>query len=255
MQPQKIRKQSKRRSNLEIRQKHIKRRSRTMKATTINRTGDRQRFTLIELLVVIVIIAILASMLLPALSKARNKARSIQCLNNHKQWATHISNYASDSEGFYMLQIDKRVIPSQWQYWNMIINRLYKLNSDPGNYTVTPIGKCPSDRSTETSSYGVNYTWGNLESDGSYLYVTTNIKESQIRQPSHLVLTTDSLRSPDFSSHWGSWVNNFPLDWHDGMINMSFTDGHAKAMRGRSFGLYSGAADGWPRDDMRWKQW
>jgi prepilin-type N-terminal cleavage/methylation domain-containing protein/prepilin-type processing-associated H-X9-DG protein len=125
-------------------------------------------FTLVELLVVIAIIGVLASLLLPVLSKAKQKAQGIACMNNHRQLTYAWLAHAHDNDDRFLYAGATNVVERDPNCWMTGV-----MNFDPGNRSnwdvtydiqasplwpycgqASGIFKCPADRSTVVPSSG-----------------------------------------------------------------------------------------------------
>ena len=82
--------------------------------------ADAPAFTLIELLVVIASIAVLASLLLPALGRAKDRARQVQCLSEMRQWHLAFMMYVDENEGWIPREGYEATGDVVWNSWAQV---------------------------------------------------------------------------------------------------------------------------------------
>ena len=181
--------------------------------------------------VVIAIIAILASMLLPALAQAREKARSISCVNNTKQLGLGMIMYADDNKEMYPIVRASKVTgnPSGYSTWD---DAIYPYINNDQSYI------CPSAYSLNTRSHMIN---GFITGWTDYPSTTAVGITGNIKQPSSTVMLAEAHSPVATYNLRGQWV-----------MSMNASGGTASVPWGTGTGATRTSTGTWSVNTMTW---
>lgn len=194
-------------------------------------------FTLIELLVVIAIIAILAGLLLPALARAKARAKACGCLSNLRQIGLAMSMYAEDNRGWLPTTTHGTTESNSW---------IYTLAPYVGN--VDHIRACPADPkaaerlAAKASSYVLNEYTSVDQRDPFGRLKETFRKLDALAKPTetHTVfIVADTVSPSTYNDHthsrnWTTWdavTADISPNRHGATANYLFADGHVTSLR------------------------
>ncbi len=189
-------------------------------------------FTLIELLVVIAIIAVLAAMLLPALTRAKEKSRQSACLSNLRQISLAVRFYADDNDDQFPRSQHSAFSHGQLAWGGALTPYL---GANPATWTnlLSGVYHCPTDRRTAPWSYGLNVYFELGPNDDYRGKPETWRRVGVVTKPVTTILFAENASSTDhiMPNFWVSVQDTTDVASrrHNRRANYNFVDGHAEA--------------------------